>query len=199
MGGGASSVARYSLKVSNVPPKLTSSASQPLLEQHRKPTLKRSNSDPKVLTDNTIFSPYVDLNIGHRGSAKVIQRAISQSKSTLIGEGKLDYKRSDFYELSSKYPWLLKNAHFVQPQLRDFIVGRIIGEYLNIQSIHHVSPRSGMNQVMVASPKYTSPARVATSILHSRSTRKVKSFVARTSIIFSASVKPSMKSTIPSA
>lgn len=97
------------------------------LEQHKKPLLKKTNSDPKVLTDSTIFCPYVDLNVGRKGSAKVVQRAISKSKSTMIGDGKLDYKRSDFYELSGRFPWLLKNAHFVQPQAKDFIIGRMIG------------------------------------------------------------------------
>lgn len=128
MGGGWSKKRNYTLTVvadnASDPARSPSSTT---IEQHKKPLLKKTNSDPKVLNDTTIFCPYVDLPVGRKGSAKIVQRAVSKSKSTIIGEGKLDYKRSDFYELSGKFPWLLKNAHFVQPQAKDFIIGRMIG------------------------------------------------------------------------
>lgn len=101
------------------------------LEQVKKPALKKNNSDPRILTETTVFCPYVDLNFGRKGSSKVVQRAVSKSKSTLVGEGKLDYKRCDYFEVSTKYPWLVKNAHLVNPVLKDFIVGRVIGKYNN--------------------------------------------------------------------
>eukprot|EP01031_Cornospumella_fuschlensis_P035118 gene35118-42534_t len=97
------------------------------LEQVKKPALKKTNSDPRILTETTVFCPYVDLNFGRKGSNKVVQRAVSKSKSTLVGDGKLDYKRCDYFEVSTAYPWLVKNAHLVNPVLKDFIVGRVIG------------------------------------------------------------------------
>ncbi|RYG69208.1 hypothetical protein EON64_03315 [archaeon] len=139
MGGGASKT-KYALEfkpkvertLSLKDDETKSSDPTTTLEQVKKPALKKTNSDPKVLTETTVFCPYVDLNFGRKGSNKVVQRAVSKSKSTLVGEGKLDYKRCDYFEVSIKHPWLVKNAHLVSPVLKDFIVGRVIGMLGNI-------------------------------------------------------------------
>lgn len=98
-------------------------------EEVKKPMLKKSNSHPDIIGKTTVFCPYIDVKVKSKGkAADIVQRSIIRSKSSLIGKGvKLDYKKSEFFEYSGKYPWLMKNAHLISPNMKEFEIDRTIG------------------------------------------------------------------------
>jgi serine/threonine protein kinase len=101
------------------------------MEIVKKPLIKRNNSHPDVLTQTTVFCPYVDLRMGKKGEAtNVVQRKIVRVKRSQVtgNEGEvLDFKKCDYIQYRQRFPWLLKNAHFAMPGIRDFELMRIIG------------------------------------------------------------------------
>lgn len=99
-----------------------------IIEQVKKPIIKRTNSHPDMLSQSTIFCPYIDMRVGKKNeSTNVVQRKVIRVKHSLIGNGQLDYKKSDYFEFTTRLPWLLKNAFFVAPNIRDFTTIRVIG------------------------------------------------------------------------
>lgn len=102
-----------------------------IIEQVKKAIIKRTNSHPDMLSQNTIFCPYIDMRVGKKNeSTNIVQRKVVRVKHSLIGNGQLDYKKSDFFEFPTQLPWLLKNAYFVAPNIRDFATVRVIGRSL---------------------------------------------------------------------
>lgn len=108
----------------------------------KKPPLKKHDSAPNLISSTTMFCPYVDVQVGKDGdSGARVQRNVTRDMKTKLGGGKLDYRFSDYYQFSKSLPWLLKNAYFAEPSIKDFQVTRIIGNkfpFLNIFSNNRV-------------------------------------------------------------
>jgi hypothetical protein len=97
----------------------------------KKAPLKKHDSAPNLITSTTMFCPYVDVQVGKEGdSGSIVQRNVTRDMNTKLGKGKLDYRFSDYYQFSKTLPWLLKNAYFAEPSLKDFQVTRTIGGFL---------------------------------------------------------------------
>lgn len=105
----------------------------------KKPLLQKTNSHPELLTERTVFCPYIDievkghgLNHPHMGKTKeLVQRSVTKKKASILGEGKFNYKHFDYFEYSNQFPWLIKNMFLLKPQLKDFAIGRTIGNINN--------------------------------------------------------------------
>lgn len=104
-----------------------------VMEVVKKPILKRNNSHPDLLSQTTVFCPYIDVRMGKKGDATgVVQRKlVKQKKSEVTGNEAevLDMKKCDYFQYHQRFPWLLKNAHFANPNIRDFELMRVIGEF----------------------------------------------------------------------
>lgn len=128
MGGG--NTKNYSFGY--LPQDINPDAENPLMmEVVKKPLLKRNNSHPDMISETTVFAPYVDLRLGKKGEAtNVVQRRVVRMKKSEVtgNEGEvLDLKKCDYLQYRQRLPWLLKNAHFASPQIRDFDLVRFIG------------------------------------------------------------------------
>ncbi len=104
-----------------------------MMEVVKKPLLKRNNSHPDMISETTVFAPYVDLRLGKKGEAtNVVQRRVVRIKKSEVtgNEGEvLDLKKCDYLQYRQRLPWLLKNAHFASPHIRDFDLVRFIGKF----------------------------------------------------------------------
>eukprot|EP01040_Poterioochromonas_malhamensis_P009382 gene9382-10188_t len=110
---------------SSPPPEM---AGKTELIELKKNLLQKMSSHPDLLTKNTIFTPYIDVRVKSRDAGvQYIQRSVGQSKCSMVGDGKLNYKKYEYYECSISFPWLLKNAYFIRPCLKDFDLRRPIG------------------------------------------------------------------------
>ena len=97
----------------------------------KKNLLQKQNSHPDLITTKTVFTPYIDVRVKSKDvGAQHLQRATGQNKaSAFIGNGEMpvNLKKCEYFEVSKKTPWLIKNAHFIRPSVKDFDFERAIG------------------------------------------------------------------------
>jgi hypothetical protein len=95
----------------------------------KKNLMEKQNSHPELINTKTVFTPYIDVKVKEKDTAKHVQRSVATvGRKSIVGEGKLNYKKFEFFEVSKKYPWLLKNAYFIRPNIKSFKLGRAIGK-----------------------------------------------------------------------
>lgn len=120
MGGGASRPPEYKFSFHVRPLKV------PERVQYKLPKLKKHDSAPHLIADTTVFCNYVDVSSGDN----LVQRNITKEIKSRPGKGQLSYRSCNWYEFNKELPWLLKNAFFTNPAIRDFDVHRTIGEFI---------------------------------------------------------------------
>jgi hypothetical protein len=103
----------------------------------KKNLMEKQNSHPELINTKTVFTPYIDVKVKEKENAKHVQRSVATVRKSIVGEGKLNYKKFEFFEVSKKYPWLLKNAFFIRPNIKSFKLGRAIGKFIS-QSLDFV-------------------------------------------------------------
>lgn len=117
----------YECKLRKIP-KREENEPKTTIEEVKKNLLQKQKSHPELLNTKTVFCPYIDIKVTQQNATSLVQRPVSHHKASMIvGDGKLNYKKCEYFECSTKFPWLLKNAHFIRPDLKDFLVGRAIG------------------------------------------------------------------------
>lgn len=99
-----------------------------LIEVKKNMMLQKNNSHPDLINLKTVFTPYIDVKVHEKNKIQHIQRAVPLIKKSTVGGGNLNYKKFEYFEVSEKYPWLLKNAYFIRPTIKDFRLGRGIGK-----------------------------------------------------------------------
>jgi hypothetical protein len=114
---------------------------EPEIIEMKKNLLTKSNSHPDLLTSSTVFTPYIDVKVKQKetGSHSHIHRAVPTIKKSIIGDGKLNYKKFEYFEIMEPFPWILKNAHFLRPTMKDFKVERAIGRIICLLSFFLLS------------------------------------------------------------